>query len=113
MLVPGNKIIITTDASSKGLGAVLSQEVNEGEKTIAFAYRLLPGGEELHYLVMDKEALAVFWAVKKFRNFVWTNIFKIRTDHKPLKEIFERKGLDSSLTASGDWSLICKNSLLL
>lgn len=91
--VRGQRTVITTDASNVGLGAVLAQIHNGEEKVIAFASRLLKGAEK-SYATIEKEALAIVWAVDKFRSFVWGTQFEINTDHKPLVELFTNKGLD-------------------
>lgn len=71
---------LTTDASSYGLGAVLSQE----RKPITFISRTLKDGE-LHFAANEKELLAIVWALKNLRNYLYgvknLNIF---TDHQPL-----------------------------
>ena len=76
-------MILTTDASQRGLGAVLSQ----CGRLIAFASKKLTQTQQ-NYSVLEKEAMAFFWAVtEKFslylkgRHFVW------QTDHKPLETL--------------------------
>jgi transposase InsO family protein len=75
------KLRLRTDASNVGIAAYL--ENGEG-RPIAFASRLLSETEQ-NYDTVEKEALAIFWAITvKFR---WTLIgreFEIFTDHKPL-----------------------------
>lgn len=84
---PSQEIIIMTDASSAGLGAVMLQEHEGKQRTILFLSRCLRGAE-VNYSVVEKESLAIFWAVRKLRKFVWGNMFTVKTDHKPLREIF-------------------------
>ena len=90
---PQEKSVLTTDASAKGLGAVLRQGVGESERTILFLSRSLREPEQ-RYSVIEREALAVYWAVKKLKRFLWGGRFVVRTDHKPLCDIFKKKGLD-------------------
>lgn len=66
--IPGEETTLVTDASSKGLGAILKQDRGGKEHLIACASRSLRGAE-LNYSVIEKEALAIFWALNKFRNF--------------------------------------------
>ncbi|KAJ1208272.1 hypothetical protein NDU88_003658 [Pleurodeles waltl] len=84
------KTFLYTDASIKGLGAVLIQRVNQEEKVIAFASRSLKGAEQ-QYSVIEREALACMWAVKHFRFYLWGLPFVVRTDHRPLVQIFSSK----------------------
>lgn len=87
-----DKCIVSTDASNIGLGAVLMQKRGDGrEEIIAFASRTLRGAES-SYSTIEKEALALWWGVQYFRSFLWGNDFILRTDHKPLVDLFTTKG---------------------
>jgi hypothetical protein len=58
------------------------------EKPIAFASRTLTAAEK-KYSQLDKEGLAMVFAVKKFHQFLYDRRhFTIYTDHKPLLGIF-------------------------
>ena len=73
-----------TDASGYALGAVLSQKDDEGkEHVLAYASRTIRGAE-LHYGITEKECLAVIWAVKQFRIYLYGTKFTIITDHSAL-----------------------------
>ena len=72
--------VVATDASDKAIGAVLEQE----GRAIVFASRLLRGAEE-RYSVVEKECLALVFALKQFRHFVLGRKFEVLTDHKPLQ----------------------------
>lgn len=75
--------ILTTDASNYALGAVLSQKQEGLERPIAFASRTL-NNTETKYCTTEKEALAIMWAINKFRPYLVGNKFTLITDHKPL-----------------------------
>ena len=76
--------IVQTDASGKALGAVLSQIYEDGEHPIAFASRTLNTAES-KYPAIELEALAVVFAIKRFRPYVYGHKITIQTDHAPLK----------------------------
>jgi len=84
---PARPLLLATDASKTGLGAVLSHRLNNGqERPIAYASRTLSTTEQ-RYSQIDKEALAIVWAVQKFFYYVYARQFTIITDHKPLTQI--------------------------
>lgn len=68
---PNNPYILHTDASLKGLGAVLYQEHPEGLKPVAFASRRVKATEQC-YPVHQLEYLALKWAiVDKFHDYLY------------------------------------------
>lgn len=77
------QFILTTDASNYAIGAVLSQGSIGSDKPIAFASRTLNKSEE-KYSAIEKELLAVVWACKYFRPYLYGRKFILYTDHKPL-----------------------------
>lgn len=82
---------VTCDASPTGLGAVLSHGTSTNtERSIAFASRTLTSAER-NYSQLDKEALALIFAVKYFHQYLYGRKFVLETDHKPLIYIFGSK----------------------
>ncbi|GFT33095.1 uncharacterized protein K02A2.6 [Trichonephila clavipes] len=66
-------------------------EIFDGsERPIAFASRTLSGSEK-KYSQIDKEALSIVWAVKKFYLYLKGRRFTLITDHKPSIAIFGSK----------------------
>lgn len=91
---PQKVSIVTTDASSYGLGATLRQEQSDGNPSVvAYASRTLTPAEK-RYAQIEKEALAMAWGCEKFRDYLIGTHFRLETDHKPLIPIFSKKNLD-------------------
>lgn len=88
--------IITTDASNKAIGAVLSQGEIGKDLPISFASRVL-NSAEINYSVTEKEMLAICWAVNHFRPYVFQTKFLICTDHKPIAQALRIKNPGSRL----------------
>ena len=80
-------LIIEVDASPVGVGCVLLQRVNGKERPVYFASKKLSEAER-NYSQIDREGLALVFAVKRFRYFLLGRPFVARTDHKPLIGLF-------------------------
>ena len=81
---------LQTDASSVGLGAVLTQVIDGQERVIAYASRALTGAEQ-KYTVSEQECLAVIWAIRKFRYYREGYSFTVVTDHSSLRWLHNLK----------------------
>lgn len=89
-----NCFTLHTDASGYAIGAVLS---NKNGKPVAYASKAL-NKAEINYATIEKELLAVVWAVKHFRPFLYGKKFTICTDHRPLVYLFSMREPSSRLT---------------
>ena len=80
-----------TDASKKGLGAVLLKN----SKPVMFASRALTGSER-NYQNLECECLATIWGMEKFHYFPYGKEFTLETDQKPLVSIYKKHMVEIS-----------------
>lgn len=97
-----NKVqVLSVDASTHGLGAVLSQvdDLNMGgeEKIVAYASRGLRGAER-NWHIHELEAFAVVWGMNHFKHYLKGKRFLLYTDHHSLIYIFKPNKVTPKLT---------------
>ncbi len=88
---------IHTDASNFGLGAILAQKVDGEVKPVAFLGRALSDAES-RYHSNELEYLALVWALKKFRCYVYGRPFTFRTDNSAVKWLWDKKELSGKFS---------------
>ena len=78
------ELVLHTDARNEGIGAILLQKDSGVKHPIAFiSKKLLP--RERNYSTIEKECLAILWAVQKLQNFMYGKQFILETDQQPLQ----------------------------
>ena len=82
--------VVSFDARLLGLGAILKQEHDGQMFPVSYASKKLLS-RETNYSVIERECLAIVWAVKKFDFFLLGRYFEIETDHQPLIYISQNK----------------------
>lgn len=93
---PNLLIFITCDASGQGVGAVLS---HGKDKPVLFVSSKLSSTEK-KYSNLERESLAIIFALKKLHKYIFGRKFVIITHHEPLKFIFGRnKGIPATAAA--------------
>ncbi|CAM4672417.1 unnamed protein product, partial [Lepidochelys olivacea] len=98
--------VVFTDASDTGLRVVLMQEDEKGERhpIVYLSKKLLP--REQHYAAIEKECLAMVWALKKPEPYLFGRHFTVYTDHSPLTWLHQMKGANAKLLR---WSLLLQD----
>ncbi|CAM5125559.1 unnamed protein product [Natator depressus] len=108
--------VVFTDASEMGVGVVLMQEDEKGERhpIVHLSKKLLP--REQHCAAIEKECLAMVWALKKLEPYLFGHgvgpqetralNFTVYTDHSPLTWLHQMKGANTKLLR---WSLLLQD----
>jgi hypothetical protein len=74
---------VQTDASDNGIGGALLQEYEGVYHPVKFISRKLKSAER-NYSTIEKEGLAIVWAVEKLMVYLYGREFVLLTDHRPL-----------------------------
>ncbi|XP_028253710.1 uncharacterized protein LOC114429061 [Parambassis ranga] len=92
---------LQTDASGVGLGGVLLQECDGEMKPVVFLSRKLLD-RETRYSTVEKECLAMKWAIDALRYYLLGRHFYLETDHRALQWLHRMK--DANMRIAG-WYL--------
>jgi len=77
------EMYLQTDASEVGLGGALLQRHGDTYHPVRFISRKLKSAEK-NYSTIEKEGLAIVWAVDKLAVYLYGREFILLTDHRPL-----------------------------
>lgn len=92
---PELPLALYTDASDTSVGSVLQQCENGNWKPIAFFSKKLNETQKA-YSTYDRELLAIYQSIKKFKHLLEGRNFMVLTDHKPLTFAFKQKNEKAS-----------------
>ena len=93
---------LKTDASNRGIGAVLMQEDNNVRHLVMYLSKNLNVAEE-SYSAIEKECLAIIKSVQKLREYLLGREFVTECDHFPLQWLNEAKDNNMRLL---NWSML-------
>ncbi|XP_052434931.1 uncharacterized protein LOC127975148 [Carassius gibelio] len=88
---------IPTDASDRGLGAFLSQDIEGEERPVLYISRKL-SKREANYSTIEKECLAIRWAILTLRYYLLGWEFTLCSDHAPLQWLHLMKDTNARIT---------------
>ncbi|PAA80925.1 hypothetical protein BOX15_Mlig029604g7 [Macrostomum lignano] len=96
------ELTLTTDASKGALAAVATQDGHP----VIYVSRSLSSAES-NYSNIEREALAIVWAIARLKHYFHGRPFTIRTDHQPLIRLFgSGSGVPVDASARiGRWAL--------
>ena len=87
-------LVLTTDASPVGIGACLAHKVKINGRSYlkpsSYASRSLKDAEH-NYAQIDREGLAVYWAINHYKQFLFCRPFDLHTDCSALTKVFGPK----------------------
>jgi hypothetical protein len=88
--------IVTCDASSTGIGSILSQGPLCHDLPVSYASRVLTKAER-NYSTIERELTAIVWGCKQFRQYIWDRKFTIVTNLMSLTWVFKMDDPSSRL----------------
>ena len=76
--------MVQCDTSNDAIGAVLTQDFDDGEHPVVYIHRVLTSAER-NYLTTERECLALIWSIKKLRPYLEGSSFRAITYHSALR----------------------------
>ena len=104
---PSLPIGVSCDASSVGIGAVFHRFPDESERPITNVSKTLSETQQ-KYSQIQKEALSIIFALRKFNQYLFARKFILVTDHKPLLALFNPSKATPAFAANrfARWALM-------
>jgi len=93
---PDCKFVLQTDASQVAIGGVLMQERGAEKWVIAYTSRQLSQAEK-NYGTVERECLALVFALEKFHHYIMDQDVLVLSDHKPLSWMKTAKSKNNRL----------------
>jgi site-specific DNA-cytosine methylase len=90
---PKRELILHTDWSNHGIGAVLGQKDDDGNEYMCACISRSLNKHEKNYPSYKGELLALAWAVRSFRTHIHGTKFRLITDHQPLTWLMKARDL--------------------
>lgn len=90
-------LVVSCDGSSVGVGAVLTHCDRKGNEQPAAYVSRTPSIGESNWTQIDREAFAVIFGMRYFRQYLYGKTFLILPDHEPLLVIFKQKQANPAL----------------
>ena len=88
--------VLTTDASLYGIGAIVTQKQEWGDRVIAYASKTLNKGQR-NYSATKRELFAIVYFTSHFKNYLLGRKFTVVTDHRALTWLYSFKEPDGLL----------------
>ena len=99
---------LQTDASTKGIGAVLLLRTPEGNRPVTFVSRKLSPAEE-KYHANELVCLALVWALNKLRHHIYGRPMVVKTDSNVLRWLIQKKDVSGKFAR---WILTLQEYML-
>ena len=98
-------VYVQTDASEIGLGVSMLQEYDGMLHPVKFHSRKLKSSER-NYSTLEKECLAIVWAIERLKPYLYGREFILLTDNQPLSVL---KKSDSKNARVSRWSIFLQD----